>query len=195
MTVSWKGRDYRFSFLISLGLLISLLIIPPLAPPTVELIIWAPVGGILLTLGMARLQRRGTLALMMLPLVVLFIIIALIGPRLFGLFAFYLAIAAFLAEAVVFWFENYHIKRNRFLGNLVFFTSGFVVGVISAALTVGNDFAELLRQHLQFAGLTVAAALSGSIGWWVGELLLSKLKQSGKWKQMNSSLNNDSGSA
>jgi len=180
MTVSWNRADYRFSSLISLGMLISFFIIGRLAPTTMELISWAPIGGIFSCLGMARLQRRGSIALMILPLVLVFTIIGiLLRSTVFGLFGFYLAIATALAEAVVFWFGNYHIKRNRFLGNVVFFTSGFIVGVVSAAWTVGEEFADLLAQPWQFAGLILAAALMASIGWWIGEFLLSKLKQAG----------------
>ncbi len=182
MTVRWKRGDYRFSALISLGMLISFFVIGRLAPATMELICWAPIGGLLFCLGMARLQRRGSMALLILPLVLVFAIIAIaLSSTVFGLFGFYLAVATALAEAVVFGFGNYHLKRNRFLGNVVFFSSGFIVGVVSAALMIEeSEFAELVNQPWQFAGLTVAAALAGIVGWWIGELILSKLKTAEK---------------
>jgi len=178
MSVSWKGQDYRFSSLISLGMLISFFIIAKLAPTTMELVSWAPIGGIFSCFGMARLQRRGSIALMILPLVLVFTIMAIaLRSTVFGLFGFYLGIATALAEAVVFWFGNYKIKRNRFLGNLVFFTSSFIVGVVSAAWIIGDEFAKLLAQPWQFAGLILATAVTASIGWWLGEFFLSKLKR------------------
>lgn len=180
MQPSWHWQDYIFAALMTVGMVASALVIPLLAPQFLELVFWAPLGGIFLTLGMARLQRRGSIALMIIPLA---IILALLSP----LIGLYLALTCLLTEAIIFFIGNYRSKKNRGLGNIVFFTLALVMGYATAALLVGNEFARLLTQPWRFAGLIIAAAVAGSLGWWLGEVILSQLKRMGKWKIENES--------
>jgi len=94
----------------------------------------------------------------------------------------YLALTAVLTEAILFLQGNYRSKKNRFFGNIVFFTCALVIGYVAAALLVGEEFAILLNQPLQFAGLIIAVGITGSFGWWIGEMILSQLKGMGLWK-------------
>jgi energy-coupling factor transport system substrate-specific component len=175
MKLSWHWQDYVFAGGMTAGMVVSALVIPMLAPQFLELVFWAPLGGIFLTLGMARLQCRGSIAVMILPLA---IVLALLSPLIGG----YLTLTCLLTEAIIFFIGNYRTKRNRLIGNVVFFTLALVIGYITAAFLVGNEFARLLNQPLRFAGLIIAAGIAGSLGWRLGELVLSQLKRMGKWK-------------
>jgi len=95
----------------------------------------------------------------------------------------YLGITAVLTETIVFLRGNYRAKNNRLLGNVIFFTTALVMGYITAAFMVGDEFATLLTQPLLFGGLIVAVAMTGTLGWWLGEMILWQLKRMGKWKQ------------
>ena len=117
---------------------------------------------------MARLQSWGSVALMILPLAIILSFLSFpIG--------LYLVLTALFTEAIIFFRGNYHTKRNRFLGNVVFFIAALVIGYLTAAFLVGEEFATLVRQPLQFGTLIVAVGLTGSLGWWFGEMILSQL--------------------
>ena len=157
-------------------MLVSGLLIPLIAPRFLELIIWAPFGGIFLTLGMARLQNQGSVAVMILPLA---IVLALLSPLIGG----YLALTAILTEAsLLFLRGNYRLQKNRYLGNIIFFLLALVIGYGTAALVVGEEFAALLTQPWHVAGLILAMAMTASVGWRLGEIMLSQLKRMGRWK-------------
>ncbi|NBD32252.1 MAG: hypothetical protein GVY17_04590 [Cyanobacteria bacterium] len=51
-----------------------------------------------------------------------------------------------------------------------------------AAFWIGKEFAILLTQPFRLGGLIVAVAMMGTLGWWLGEMILSYLKRSGKWE-------------
>ena len=159
--LSWHWQDYLFAAAMTGGMLISAFLIPLIAPRFLELIFWAPVGGIFLTLGMARLEYRGSVALMIVPLA---LILALLSPLIGG----YLGVTASLTELVLLFRGSYRSKRNRCLGNLVFFTTAIVIDYLLAAVLVGDEFARLLNQPLYFAGLVLAGAIALSSGLGVG---------------------------
>ncbi|NEQ30533.1 MAG: hypothetical protein F6K04_05960 [Leptolyngbya sp. SIO4C5] len=173
MRIDWSLRDYVFAAFMTIGMVVSVFVVGPLVPPFLDLVAWAPLGGIFLTLGMARLQRRGTILLMILPLAVLLLPLS---PAI----TLYLALTALLAEAVVFLRGNYRVKRNRLLGNVTFFVSAVVIGLTSAALMLGGEFAELLTRPWLIGVLAIAAGITGSIGWWLGESVVRQLKRAGK---------------
>jgi energy-coupling factor transporter transmembrane protein EcfT len=53
----WHLRDYVFAAFMTIGMVIAVFIVGPFAPPGFKLLAWAPLGGIFLTLGMARLHQ------------------------------------------------------------------------------------------------------------------------------------------
>jgi energy-coupling factor transport system substrate-specific component len=173
MTSPWSLRDYVFAAFMTIGMVASVFVIGPLVPPFFELVAWAPFGGIFLTLGMARLQRRGSVALMISPLALL---LAPISP----VITLYLALTTLVTEAVVFFRGNYRAKANRFLGTVVFFVSAVVIGLVSAGLMLGDRFAELLTKPWLIGGLAIAAGITGTLGWWLGEKIVSQLRRAGK---------------
>ena len=173
MKSPWRLRDYVFAAFMTIGMVVSVLVIGPLAPPFMQLVFWAPVGGIFLTLGMARLQRRGSVALMILPL-------ALLLTPLSPVITLYLFLTTLLTEAAVFLRGNYRPKANRLLATVVFFVSAVVIGLGSAGLMLGEEFAELLAKPWLLGVLAIAAGITGSIGWWLGESLVRQLKRAGK---------------
>jgi len=175
MQLPWHLRDYIFAAAMTVGMLVSALFVAPIAPRFLELIVWAPVGGIFLTLGMARLQYRGSVALMIVPLG---LILAFLSPLIGG----YLALTAVITEVILFLRGNYRSKNHRCLGNVVFFTVALAMGYGTASLVVGEEFAILLNQPLRFVGLILAAGMTGALGWWLGEITLSQLKRMGYWK-------------
>lgn len=157
----------------TIGMVTSVFIIGPLVPPFLELVAWAPIGGIFLTLGMARLQRRGSVALMILPLALL---LAPISPAI----TLYLSLTTLVTEAVVFLRGNYRPKGNRLLATVTFFVSAVVIGLVSAGLMLGDRFAELLTKPWLIGILAIAAGISGAIGWWLGEKIVHQLRRAGK---------------
>jgi hypothetical protein len=60
----WQLRDYVFAAFMTIGMILAVFVSGPLAPPGLKLLAWAPLGGIFLTLGMARLQRRGAVVIL-----------------------------------------------------------------------------------------------------------------------------------
>ncbi len=173
MKSPWKLRDYVFAAFMTIGMVASIFVVGPLVPPFLQLVAWAPFGGIFLTLGMARLQRRGSVALMILPLAVLLLPLS---PAI----TLYLGLTVVVTEAVVYFAGNYRVKRNRLLGTVVFFASAIAIGLPSAGLMVGGIFAELLTKPWLIAALAIAAGCTGAIGWWLGEKIVSQLRRAGK---------------
>ncbi|PSN19075.1 hypothetical protein C7271_09175 [filamentous cyanobacterium CCP5] len=173
MTSLWSLRDYVFAAFMTIGMVASIFVVGPLAPTFFELVVWAPLGGIFLTLGMARLQRRGSIALIILPLAVLLVAIS-------PVLTVYLGLTTLLTEAVVFFRGNYRVKANRLLGNVVFFVSAVVIGFVSAALMLGDRFAQFLTQPWLLGGMAIAVGLTGALGWWLGERIVLQLRRAGK---------------
>jgi hypothetical protein len=173
MKSPWSLRDYVFAAFMTIGMVASVFIVGLLAPPFMELVLWAPLGGIFLTLGMARLQRRGTVALMILPLAILLMAIS-------PVITLYLALTTVVTEAAIFFRGNYRTKSNRLLGNVVFFVSALVLGLVSAGLILGDKFGELLTKPWLIGGLAIAAGLAGALGWWLGERIVQQLRRAGK---------------
>ncbi|HEY9614859.1 hypothetical protein [Allocoleopsis sp.] len=172
----WHLRDYVFAAFMTIGMVIAVFIVGPFAPPGFKLLAWAPLGGIFLTLGMARLQRRGSVALMILPLALL---LALINP----IITLYLAVTVLVTEVVMFFLGNYRRKTNRLVGNILFFASANLGGVLLGAfLLTGSQaapFAKLAQPGILLL-LTIVAGAAGALGWWLGELAIKQLRKAGK---------------
>lgn len=189
MKSSWRLRDYVFAAFMTIGMVASVFVIGPFVPPFLDLVAWAPFGGIFLTLGMARLQRRGSIALMVLPLALLLAPLSLF-------ITLYLVLTTVVAEAVVFFRGNYRTKANRLLGTVVFFVSAVVIGLgsivlvnhwVNAGAMPGEGLAEMLSRFATLLNnpwligiLAVITGLLGTVGWWMGEKVVQQLKRAGK---------------
>jgi len=177
MRNGWQLRDYVFASFMTIGMILAVVFVGPFAPPGLQLLAWAPFGGIFLTLGMARLQRRGSVALMILPLALL---LGLISP----VITLYLAVTVLITECVMFFIGNYRNQRHRLLGNVLFFGSANLGGLLLGAYLIRGvrsaPFVQFVSQPLVLLLLTVAAALAGAIGWWLGELAVKQLRKAGK---------------
>ncbi|MDJ0704905.1 MAG: hypothetical protein QNJ46_16610 [Leptolyngbyaceae cyanobacterium MO_188.B28] len=173
MKSPWRLRDYVFAAFMTIGMLVSAFVIGPLVPTFTELVFWAPVGGIFLTLGMARLQKRGSVALMIMPFAILMTPVS-------SIITLYLFLTTLLTEGVVFLRGNYRSKANRLLGAVVFFVSAVVIGLVIAGFIAGEEYAELLIKPWLIGGLAIAGGITGSIGWWLGESIVRQLKRAGK---------------
>jgi energy-coupling factor transport system substrate-specific component len=177
MRTPWRLRDYVFAAFMTIGMVIAVAIVGPFVPPGFQLLAWAPLGGIFLTLGMARLQRRGSVALMILPLAIL---LGLLSPIIF----LYLAATVLVTEMVMFFVGNYRRKFNRLLGNVLFFATANLGGLLLAANLVkgpkADPFVQLVSQPVVLIGLAIAAGVAGAIGWWLGELAVKQLQKAGK---------------
>lgn len=172
----WHLRDYVFAAFMTIGMVIAVFIVGPFAPPGFKLLAWAPLAGIFLTLGMARLQLHGSVALMILPVALL---LGLISP----IITLYLAATVLVTELVMFFLGNYRRKTNRLLGNIVFFASANLGGVLLAAfLLTGSKaapFTKLTQPGILFL-LTIVAGAAGALGWWLGEQAIKQLRKAGK---------------
>jgi hypothetical protein len=177
MRNSWHLRDYVFAAFMTIGMVIAVFIVGPFAPPGLQLLAWAPLGGIFLTLGMARLQRRGSVALMILPLALL---LGLLSP----IITLYLAATVFVTEVVMFFLGNYRRQINRLIGNILFFSSANLGGLLLAAYLIkgpkADPFVKLVTQPLVLVLLTILTGAAGALGWWLGELAIKQLRKAGK---------------
>ncbi|MFB6277712.1 MAG: hypothetical protein ABEI32_16370 [Halothece sp.] len=171
--LNWNLRDYVFGAFMAIGMIASIFIIAPLVPPFLEVIAWAPAGGIFLTLGMARLEKRGSVFLIVLPLAVLVIPLS---PAI----ALYLVLTILVTEIVVSVSGNYRSKRNRLLGTVLFFSSAVVIGLVGSGLILGDEFTELFTKPWLIGVFSLTAGVTGGIGWWLGEKIVSQLKHAGK---------------
>jgi energy-coupling factor transport system substrate-specific component len=188
MRTPWHLRDYVFAAFMTIGMVIAVFIVGPFAPPGFQLLAWSPFAGIFLTLGMARLQRRGSVALMILPLAVL---LGLVSP----IITLYLAVTVLVTEGVMFFVGNYRRKINRLIGDVLFFGSANLIGLLllinfsQGLISKIKDpkKAETFTQLIQFMNqpgtlilLTVLAAVAGALGWFLGELAVKQLQKAGK---------------
>lgn len=173
----WRLKDYVFAAFMTIGMVIAVIIVGPFAPPGLKLLAWAPLGSIFLTLGMARLQRRGSVALMILPLAIL---LGLISP----IITLYLAATVLLTEVVMFFVGSYKRKINRLLGDILFFSSANLGGILIGAFLLkgskADPFVRIVTQPLVLVLLTVLAGAAGVLGWWLGELAIKQLQKAGK---------------
>jgi energy-coupling factor transport system substrate-specific component len=177
MRSPWTLRDYVFAAFMTIGMVIAVFIVGPLVPPGFQLLAWAPLGGIFLTLGMARLQRRGSVALMILPLAIL---LGLLSP----IILLYLAVTVLITELVMLFVGNYRRKINRLIGNVIFFAAANLGGLLLAANLIkgpkAGPFMQLVQQPLVLALLVLLAGAAGAVGWWLGELAVKQLQRAGK---------------
>jgi hypothetical protein len=173
----WQLRDYVFAAFMTIGLILAVFISGPLAPPGLKIVAWAPLGGIFLTLGMARLQRRGSVALMIVPLALL---LGLISP----VISLYLLLTVAIVEGVMFFIGDYRNRRQRLLANILFFTSANLGGLLMGAYLLkgakANAFIQFVSQPLFLLALTVGAGFTGAVGWWLGEQTVKQLRKAGK---------------
>ncbi|XGW00931.1 MAG: hypothetical protein ACAF41_33725 (plasmid) [Leptolyngbya sp. BL-A-14] len=69
MQTAWQLRDYVFAAFMTIGMVLTAILVGLFTPPGIQLLVWAPLGAIFLTLGMVRLHRRGSVGLMILGMV------------------------------------------------------------------------------------------------------------------------------
>ncbi|MGA7936735.1 MAG: MptD family putative ECF transporter S component [Kovacikia sp.] len=188
MRTPWHLRDYVFAAFMTIGMVIAVFVVGPFAPPGFQLLAWSPLAGIFLTLGMARLQRRGSIALMILPLAIL---LGLISP----IITLYLGATIVITEGVMFFVGNYRRKINRLIGDVLFFGSANLIGLLllinfsQGLISKIKDpqKAAAFSQLIQFMNqpgtlilLTVLAGAAGALGWFLGELAVKQLQRAGK---------------
>ncbi|MBF2079188.1 MAG: hypothetical protein IGR76_11870 [Synechococcales cyanobacterium T60_A2020_003] len=171
--MGWQLRDYVFAAFMTVGMVLSVFIVGPFVPPPFQLIVWAPIGALFLTLGMARLQKRGSVALMILPMALL------LGLQSVSM-TVYLALTVLMTELVIVFRGSYRTKANRLLGTLVFFETAIVIGIVALVFIVGGDYARLANQPWIFLGMAIAIGLAATLGWWLGEQVVNQLRRAGK---------------
>lgn len=173
----WTLKDYVFAAFMTIGIAIASAVTVPLTLgiplPGIRTIVWAPFGGIFLTLGMARLQRVGSVALMIGTL-------ALLLSRLSWIISAFLVASLLITEAVVAFQGGYRSKFNRLLGNVVFFASTTVFGALIGAYTASPGLTQWVSQPWILLPMAILSGLAGAIGWWLGELVVKQLRRAGK---------------
>lgn len=174
----WHLRDYVFSAFMTIGMIVSGFIVAPLVPPGLQLFAWAPIAAIFLTLGMARLQRVGALALMTVPFAIL------LAPFHWAM-TLYLGVTIALTEAFMLLRGGYRQKVSRLLGNGLFFGLAALLGLPTLAFIVrgrvGAKLAEvLMRMPWLLIVTTLLCAVAGIVGWWLGEQVIRQLQRAGK---------------
>jgi energy-coupling factor transport system substrate-specific component len=178
MTSRWRLRDYVFAAFMTIGMIVSGFVVAPFVPPGFQLFAWAPIAAIFITLGMARLQRVGALALMTVPFAIL------MAPFHWAM-TLYLGATIVLTEGIMWLRGSYRRKVNRLLGNALFFGLAALLGLPTLAFIVrgrvGERLAEVLMQMPWMLILsTLLCALAGVLGWWLGEQVIRQLQRAGK---------------
>ena len=173
----WQLRDYVFAAFMTIGIAVASVITVPLtlsiSLPGIQTVVWAPFAGIFLTLGMARLQRSGSVALMI-------GVLALILSRISWIITAFLVIALLATEGVMLLRGGFYGKADRLLGNVLFFSSATVAGAMVGAYAAGDVFAAWVGQVWILLLMTVVSGIAGAIGWWLGERVVKQLQRAGK---------------
>lgn len=173
----WQLGDYVFAAFMSIGIAIASIVTVPLVIsiplPGIRTIVWAPLAGIFLTLAMARLQRSGSVALTIGTLAIILSRVSLIVTA-------FLGVAILVTELVMLARGGYRKKRDRLFGNVLFFSSATVAGALIGAYVAGEAFAAWLSQSWILAPMTVLSGVSGAVGWWLGEKVVTQLQKAGK---------------
>jgi len=173
----WKLGDYVFAAFMSIGIAIASIVTVPLVLsipiPGIRTVVWAPLAGIFLTLAMARLQRSGSVALTIGTL-------AIILSRISFVISGFLVAGILVTELVMLVRGGYRKKRDRLLGNILFFSSATVAGALIGAYVAGEAFAAWLSQSWILAPMTILSGVSGAVGWWLGEKVVTQLQKAGK---------------
>ncbi|NJL47956.1 MAG: hypothetical protein HC929_11325 [Leptolyngbyaceae cyanobacterium SM2_5_2] len=173
----WQLRDYVFAAFMTIGIAVASVITVPLTLsiplPGIRTVVWAPFAGIFLTLGMARLQRSGSVALMI-------GVLALILSRISWIITAFLGIALLVTELVMLTRGGFYGRTNRLLGNVLFFSSATVAGTLVGAYAAGEVFAEWFSQLWLLALMTLVSGAAGAVGWWLGERVVQQLQRAGK---------------
>ena len=173
----WQLKDYVFAAFMTVGMAVaSVLTVPLVGPiplPGIRTIVWAPLAGIFLTLGMARLQRSGSVALIVGTL-------ALVLSRISFVITAFLVAAVVVTEIVMLLRGGFRGKINRLLGNVIFFSSATVSGALVGAYTAGQVFGAWLSQAWILLPMTLLSGVAGAVGWWLGELVVKQLQRAGK---------------
>ncbi|MEM1310773.1 MAG: hypothetical protein AAGF98_14995 [Cyanobacteria bacterium P01_H01_bin.153] len=174
---TWQLRDYVFAAFMTIGIAVASVITVPLTLsiplPGIRTVVWAPFAGIFLTLGMARLQRPGSVALMV-------GVLALILSRISWIIAAFLAIALLVTEAALLLRGGFYSRANRLLGNVLFFSSATVAGTLVGAYAAGDVFLAWVGQVWILLLMTIVSGLAGAVGWWLGERMVKQLQRAGK---------------
>jgi energy-coupling factor transport system substrate-specific component len=173
----WTLKDYVFAAFMTIGIAVASAIAVPLTLgiplPGIRTIVWAPFGGIFLTLGMARLQRSGSIALMISTL-------ALLLSRLSWIITAFLVASLVITEVVMLFRGGYRSQSNRLLGNVIFFASTTVTGALIGAYTASPGLTQWVSQPWILLPMTLLSGLAGAIGWWLGERVIKQLQRAGK---------------
>jgi energy-coupling factor transport system substrate-specific component len=173
----WQLRDYVFAAFMTIGIAIASVITVPLTLsiplPGIRTIVWAPFAGIFLTLGMARLKRRGSVALMIGTL-------ALLLSRISWIITAFLVAALLITESVMWFRGGYRNRMDRLLGNAVFFASATVTGALIGAYAAGTAFTAWVAQAWILIPMTLLSGVAGAVGWWMGERIVTQLQRAGK---------------
>jgi len=173
----WQLRDYVFAAFMTIGIAVASVITVPLTLsiplPGIRTVVWAPFAGIFLTLGMARLQRSGSVALMI-------GVLALLLSRISWIITAFLTIALLVTELVMVFRGGFSGSVNRLLGNVLFFSSATVAGALIGAYAAGDVFAAWVGQVWILLLMTVVSGLAGAVGWWLGERVVKQLQRAGK---------------
>jgi len=179
MASSWQLKDFVFASFMAIGVLLAALITQPIAAlipvPGIRTILWAPLAGIFLTLGMARLRRAGAVTLILAPVALL---LALVNP----IIMIVLLSAAFLCDGVMAVLGGYGDRIRRLWGNLLYFEATVLIGVVSAVtgLTAALGVKAPNLQLWILAPAVLVALGVAALGWWLGERVVGQLQKAGK---------------
>jgi energy-coupling factor transport system substrate-specific component len=178
---SWQLKDYVFAAFMGVGILLAAVITQGIAAvipvPGIRTILWAPMAGVFLTLGMARLRKFGAVVLMVSPVGLL---LGLINP----LISLVLVVPALLTELIIFLTGGYRDTQRRWLGNVLYFELTLVVGIVFLVTGVTAAFGINIPNTIGLPiliGALIAGGTVATLGWWLGEQVVRQLQKAGKF--------------
>jgi len=92
----------------------------------------------------------------------------------------FLVAGILVTELVMLVRGGYRKKRDRLFRNILFFSSATVAGALIGAYVAGEAFAIWLTRSWILAVMTALSGVSGAVGWWLGEKVVTQLQKAGK---------------
>lgn len=171
-------RDVVFAAVVAAGILIVGFITVPLVVhipiPGIRNVVSAPLSAMLLTIGAARIQKRGALLLVLGLCSLVYLLISPVIPT----FVLSAAIIAETLNALI--FRGYTDKRARILCITTLYTVMTPLGTLWGALLLGGKYRDSLTSVWFLLGTIAVVLVLSFLGALAGERIVEELRRAGK---------------
>jgi energy-coupling factor transport system substrate-specific component len=171
-------RDIVFAAVVAAAILIIGFITVPIVVhipiPGIRNVVSAPLSAVLLTIGAARIRKKGALVLVLGLSSLVYLLISPVIP------AFVLS-AAIIAELLnLATYRGYATRNARMVCITVLYTVMTPLGTLFGALLLGGKYQESLSSGWFLLGMTAAVLVLSFLGALAGEKIVKELVRAGK---------------